>query len=69
MQWIQNQSQRNLDNLNNIRLDASRHFRNNKKECLKAKFEEIVTNHKIKNIRDLYRRIIYFKKGYSLELT
>jgi len=33
MQWIQNQSQNNvsLDNLNNARREAGKHFRNKKK--------------------------------------
>jgi hypothetical protein len=31
MQWISDPSQRDLDNLNNVRRDASRHFRNKKK--------------------------------------
>ena len=31
MQWIQDPSQSNADNLNNVRQDASRHFRNKKK--------------------------------------
>ena len=30
MQWIQDSSQSNVDNLNNVRRDASRHFRNKK---------------------------------------
>jgi len=30
MQWIQDPSQSNVDNLNNVRRDASRHFRNKK---------------------------------------
>ena len=30
MQWIQDPSRSNVDNLNNIRRDASRHFRNKK---------------------------------------
>src|SRR5215469_397818 len=64
MQWIQDQSRSNVDNLNNIRRDASRHFRNKKKAYLKAKIEELETNSKIKNIRDLYRGINDFKKGY-----
>ena len=34
------------------------------KEYLKAKLEEIETNSKIKNIRDLYSGITDFKKGY-----
>ena len=37
MQWIHDPSQSTVDNLNSIRLDASRHFRNKKKEYLKAK--------------------------------
>ena len=57
MQWIQDPSQSNVDNLNNVRRDASRHFRNKKKEYLKAKIDELETNCKIKNIRDLYRGI------------
>ena len=65
MQWIQDPSQSNSDNLNNVRHDASRHFRNKKKAYLKAKFEELETNSKIKNIKDLYRGVNDFKKGYQ----
>jgi hypothetical protein len=43
-----------VDNLNNVRCEASRHFRNKKKEYLKAKINELETNRKNKNIRDLY---------------
>jgi hypothetical protein len=41
IQWIQDPSQSNVDNLNNIRCDASRHFRNKQKAYLKAKIEEL----------------------------
>jgi len=34
MQWLQNSNQKNADNLNNVRREASRHFRNNMKEYL-----------------------------------
>jgi len=34
MLWIHDPSQSNVDNLNNVRCDASRHFRNKKKEYL-----------------------------------
>jgi hypothetical protein len=54
----------NVDNLNNVRRDASRHFRNKKKAYLKAKIEKLETNSKINNISDLYRGIIDLKKGY-----
>ena len=53
MQWIQHPSQSNADNLNNVRRDASRHFRNKKKVYLRTKIEEMEINSKINNIRDL----------------
>jgi hypothetical protein len=65
MQWIQDPSQRNVDNLNNVRRDAGRHFRNKKKAYLKGKIEELEINSKINNIKDLYRGINDVKKGYQ----
>jgi hypothetical protein len=50
--------------LNNARLEARRPYRE-KKEYLKAKFDEIEINSKIKNIRDLYNDICDFKKSYQ----
>ena len=50
--WVQDPSQSNVDNLNYVRRDISRHFRNKKKAYLRAKIEELETNSKIKNIRD-----------------
>ena len=64
MQWVQDPSQSNVDNLNNVRREASRHCRNKKKAYLKPKIKEFETNCKIKNIRDLYRGISDFKKVY-----
>ena len=43
MQWIENPSQSNEDNLSNVRRDTSRHFRNKKKAYLRAKIEELET--------------------------
>ena len=65
MQWIQDPRQSNVDILNNVRREVSRHFRNKKKAYLRAKIEELETNSKIQNIRDLYRVINDFKKGYQ----
>jgi len=65
MQWIHDPSQSNVDDLNHVRRNASRHFRNKEKAYLKAKIEELESNSKIKNIRDLYRGINDFKKGYQ----
>jgi hypothetical protein len=58
----------NVVNLNNVRHEVRRHFREIKKEYLKAKIDELEINSKVKNIRDLYRGISDFKKGIILEL-
>ena len=65
MQWVQCPIQSNVDNLNTVSHDVSRHFRNKKKAYLTAKIEELETNSKIKNIRDLYRGNNDFKKEYQ----
>jgi hypothetical protein len=62
---LKNQSQINGDNLQNLRRETSRTFRNKKREYLKGKINELETNNKNKNIRDLYRGINEFKKGYQ----
>jgi len=63
MRWLPDPNQSSVDNLHNIRLEGSRHFRNKKKEYLKAKIEELRTNSKIKNIMDLHRGVSDFRKG------
>jgi hypothetical protein len=65
VQWVQDPSQSNLDNLNNARRETSRHFRNQKSEYLKAKINDLETNSKNMNIRELYKGINDFKKSYQ----
>jgi hypothetical protein len=48
MQWVQEPSQSNIDNLNNVRLEARRHFSKKIKEYLKTEIEELETSNKIK---------------------
>jgi hypothetical protein len=62
---LQDPSQINGDNLNNVRREASRHFWNKKREYLKDKINELAANSKNKNIRDLYRGINEFKSLLS----
>jgi hypothetical protein len=50
---------------NILRRDTNRTFRNKKRVYLKDKINELETNNKSKNIRDLYRGINEFKKGYQ----
>jgi hypothetical protein len=64
MQWVQDPNRSNIHNLNKVRREASRHFRNKKKEYLKAKIYVLETNSKIKNTRDLCGGINGVKKGY-----
>jgi hypothetical protein len=65
LQWLQDPSEINGDNLNNVSHEASRYFKNKKREHLKDKINELATNFKNKNIRDLYRGINGFKRGYQ----
>jgi hypothetical protein len=44
LQWLQGPREINEENLNNIRCDASRHFRNKKREYLTVKVNESATN-------------------------
>jgi hypothetical protein len=63
--WLQDPSEINKDNLNSVRCcEASRYVRNKSKEYLKDKINEFTMNSK--NIRDLYREINEFKRGYQL---
>jgi hypothetical protein len=57
LQWLQHTSEINGVTLNNIRHEASRHFRNEKREYLKDKINELAMNSTNKNIRNLYRGI------------
>jgi hypothetical protein len=53
LQWSQDPSVVNEDNLSNVRQEANRHFMNKKREYLKDKINELESNSKNKNIRDL----------------
>ena len=68
MQWLQDPNQSNVDNLNNVRSEARRHFRDKKKEYLNAKMDEFETKSKIKNITDTYRGTNDLRRVTSLEL-
>jgi hypothetical protein len=44
LQWLRDPSEINGDNLNNIRRETRKHFRNKKREYLKDKIDELATN-------------------------
>jgi hypothetical protein len=62
--WFDEPDEINGDNLNNVRHEASRHFRDKKKEYVKDKINEPAMNSKNNNIRDLYRGISEFTRHY-----
>jgi hypothetical protein len=62
---ITGSSEINGYNLNNVRCEASIYFTYEKREYLKDKINELATNSKNKNIRDLYKGINEFKRDYE----
>jgi hypothetical protein len=66
---LQNPSQINGNNLKNLTRETSRTFRNKKREYLKGKINELETNKKNKNIRNLCRGMYEFKKGYQSRIN
>jgi hypothetical protein len=67
LQWLQDLSERNGDNPNNIRHEASRYFRTKKREYLRDKIIELAMSSERKDFGDLYRGINQFKRGYKPE--
>jgi hypothetical protein len=66
---LQNPNQINTNNLKNLRRETSRTFRNKKREYLKGKINELESNIKNKNIKDLHRGINEFKKGFQIKIN
>jgi hypothetical protein len=62
---LKNPNQINGDNLQNLIHETSRVFRDKKREYLKGKINKPEINNKNNNIRDLYRGMNEFKKGYQ----
>jgi hypothetical protein len=65
LQWLQDPNEVNEDNLSNVEQEASRHFRNKKREYMKDRIKDLESNSKNKNIRNLYWGINEFKKSYQ----
>jgi hypothetical protein len=65
LQWLQDPSEINGDNLNNMTCETNRHFRGKKEEVSGRQINELATNSKNTNIRDLYTGINEFKRGHQ----
>jgi len=68
MQWVQDLSQSNVDNVNSVRREASRHSRNKKKEYLQSKIDELETNSKLKYTEACIGAPFTLRRVPSLEL-
>jgi len=53
MQWLRDPNQSNVDNPTSVRPEGNKHFKNKKKEYLKAKINELETYSKIKKYQCL----------------
>jgi len=67
MHWLQDPNDSNLDNLNNVRRETRRRFRNKKKEYLKAKIDELETNSEIKMLGTCIGASMILRKVTGLE--
>jgi hypothetical protein len=65
VQWLQDPSKINGDNLSTLRHEASRHSRNKRRDYLKDEINDLAINNKNKNIRHVYRGIHEFKRRYQ----
>jgi len=68
IQWIQDPSQRNVDNLNKVRLEVSRHFRNIKNAYMGAKIEEHETNKNIHKIGTCIGASVTLRRATSVDV-
>ena len=69
MRWLQDPQQSNLDNLNNVRREASKHFSNKKKENLEAKIDELERNSKINISETCIGASVILRGVTGLEIT
>jgi hypothetical protein len=69
LQWLQNPSQINGNNLQNLNVKPVEHLGTRKGEYLRGRINEIETNNKNKNIRDFYRHVNKFKNGYQARIN
>ena len=68
MQWVQDPSQRNVDNLNNVRRDASRYFRNKRRHISKPKLRNLKLTARSKILGPCIGASVTLRRVTSLEL-
>ena len=68
MQWIQDPSQSNVDNLNKLRREVSRHFRNKKKTRMRAKIRNLKLTERSKTLGTCIGASVTLRRGTSLDV-
>jgi hypothetical protein len=58
LQWLQDPSEINKDNLNNVRCETSRYFRNKKTEYLNDKINELARNRRGRKTEKKTHRLV-----------
>jgi hypothetical protein len=64
LQWLQYPRQISGCNMNNVRCEASRYFRNKTRQNVKYVINELATCSKKSKVRKLYRAIIKIMNDY-----
>ena len=68
MQWIQDPSQNNVDNLNSVRREVSRHLRNKKKAYLRLKLRNLKLAVRSKTLGTCIGASMNLRRGTSLDV-
>ena len=68
MQGVQDPCQSNVDNLNSVRHEVSRHFRNKKKAYLRAKIKDLKLTIRSKILETCIGASMTLRRGTSLDL-
>jgi len=68
MQWIQDPNQSNVDNLNNVRREVSRHFRNKKKAYRELNLRNLKLTVRYKILGTCIGASITLRRGTSLDV-
>ena len=66
--WLGNKNEANTNNYSNAKRNATRGFRNKKREYITQKIREIEENGKTNNVRDLYKGVNSLRKCYQPRL-
>ena len=63
--WIQNPNDQTAEEFTIVKHDTCRTFKKKKSDYMKAKVNKLEENSENKNIREMYKGISKFKKGYQ----